>query len=118
MCQVLIHGIVARDQDRQRRSAPPARPPGLDALAAELGRGATLLRHPHARHAWAREGQRACLHANGLALPMGVASARRLAAADQLDADDFAALDAAGRDALECLVAAGHYQLAKPRRRR
>jgi 50S ribosomal protein L16 3-hydroxylase len=96
----------------------PARPPALAAIEAELGKGAQLLRHPHARLAWARDGKRACLHANGLSLPMGVASARRLAAADQLEAADLAALDADARDALESLVAAGHYQLVKPKRRR
>ena len=77
-----------------------------------------VAKYAHARHAWARDGKRACLHANGLSLPMGVASARRLAAADQLEAADLAALDADARDALETLVAAGHYQLVKPKRRR
>lgn len=96
----------------------PARPAKLDAITAGLAQGAQLLRHPHARLAWAREGRRACLHANGLSLPMGLASARRLAAADALGAEDLAALDAEGRDALESLVAAGHYQLVKPKRRR
>ena len=96
----------------------PARPPGLAIIEAELAKGAQLLRHPHARHAWARDDERACLHANGMSLAMGVASARRLAGSDQLAADDLAALDADGRDALESLVAAGHYQLVKPRRRR
>lgn len=96
----------------------PARPPSLATLEAELAKGGQLLRHPHARHAWARDGRRACLHANGLSLPMGVAAARRLAGADTLVADDVAALDTDGREALESLVAAGHYQLAKPRRRR
>ncbi|HEU0152952.1 MAG TPA: cupin domain-containing protein [Arenimonas sp.] len=96
----------------------PARPPRLDAIETELAAGARLLRHPHARHAWARNGKRACLHANGLSLPMGVAAARRLARADALEAADLAALDASGREAVESLVAAGHYQLVKPKRRR
>lgn len=98
--------------------ARPARPPGLAAITAALDEGAMLLRHPHARHAWTRDGRRACLHANGLSLPMGVASARRLAGAERLDAADMAGLDAAGREALVSLVAAGHYQLVKPKRRR
>ena len=96
----------------------PARAPGLVEVAATLARGGRLLRHPHARHAWAREGRRALLHANGLALPVSVAEARRLAAADQLDAGDLAALGASGRQALEALLAAGHYHLAALRRRR
>lgn len=98
--------------------ARPARPPGLAAITAALDEGAMLLRHPHARHAWARDGRRACLHANGLSLPMGVASARCLAGAERLDAATVAGLDAAGREALVSLVAAGHYQLVKPKRRR
>ena len=49
---------------------------------------------------------------------MGVASARALAGAERLDAATVAALDAAGREALVSLVAAGHYQLVKPKRRR
>jgi len=96
----------------------PARPPKLAAIAESLDQGAVLLRHPHARHAWARDGRRACLHANGRSLPMGVASARLLANAERLDAAALAALDAAGRESLETLVAAGHYQLVKPKRRR
>ncbi|WP_231694053.1 cupin domain-containing protein [Arenimonas sp.] len=98
--------------------ARPARPPALAALTSALDEGALLLRHPHARHAWARDGRKACLHANGLSLPMGVASARCLAGAERLDAAAVAGLDAAGREALVSLVAAGHYQLVKPKRRR
>lgn len=98
--------------------ARPARPPALAAITSALDEGALLLRHPHARHAWARDGRKACLHANGLSLPMGVASARALAGAERLDAATVAALDAAGREALVSLVAAGHYQLVKPKRRR
>ncbi|MBW8312841.1 MAG: cupin domain-containing protein [Rhizobium sp.] len=98
--------------------ARPARPPGLAAITAALDEGALLLRHPHARHAWARDGRKAYLHANGLSLPMGVASAKRLASAERLDAAELAGLDAAGREALVSLVAAGHYQLVKPKRRR
>lgn len=98
--------------------ARPARPPALAAITSALDEGALLLRHPHARHAWARDGRKACLHANGLSLPMGVASARALAGAERLDAATVAGLDAAGREALVSLVAAGHYQLVKPKRRR
>lgn len=93
----------------------PARPPRPGAVAASLEAGGLLLRHPHSRMAWAREGRKARLHASGLSFAMGVADARRLAAADQLRADDVAALGAAGREALERLVAAGHYQPTKPR---
>lgn len=98
--------------------ARPARPPNLATVADTLARGGRLLRHPHARHAWVREGERACLHANGLAYLMGLASARRLAGADVLGQADFAALDADGRSALDALLAQGHYHLEKPARRR
>jgi 50S ribosomal protein L16 3-hydroxylase len=95
--------------------ARPARAPTLDAVVASLAKGGQLLRHPHARHAWAREGKRARLHANGQGHAMGVASARLLANADALDAAALATLDADGRAALQALLAQGHYQLSKPR---
>ncbi|WP_146909306.1 cupin domain-containing protein [Arenimonas daejeonensis] len=98
--------------------ASPARAPTLAAVADTLARGGHLHRHPHARHAWAREGKRARLHANGLAYAMGVASARMLAAAEVIDDAAFAALDAEGRNALDALLAQGHYHLQKPARRR
>ena len=98
--------------------APPARAPSLDATAAMLAKGGRLLRHPHARHAWAREGKRARLHANGLGFAMGVASARLLAGADALDAAGLASLDAGGCTALQALLAQGHYHVEKPSRRR
>ena len=98
--------------------ARPARAPSLAVVGDSLSRGGRLHRHPHARHAWAREGRRARLHANGLAYPMGTASARLLAGADVIDQAAFASLDADGRAALESLLAQGHYHLEKPPRRR
>ena len=95
----------------------PPRPPTPAAVETALAGGGELLRHPHARHAWAREGKRARLHANGLAYTMGVVSARAIAAADSLDAAALAALDTDGRAAVHGLVAQGHYHLRKPRRR-
>jgi 50S ribosomal protein L16 3-hydroxylase len=95
----------------------PARAPTLAAAEAALASGGRLLRHPHARHAWAREGKRARLHANGLGFAMGVASARRLAGSDTLAGADLKALDADGRAALQALLAQGHYHLEKPPRR-
>ena len=96
----------------------PARVPDAGAVAKGLDQGGILLRHPHSRVAWARHGRGARLFANGLDLSLGVADARRLAAAERLDAAGLAALGARGREALQTLVAAGHYQLVKPRRRR
>jgi len=98
--------------------AAPSRAPSPATLADALAKGGRLLRHPHARHAWAREGKRARLHANGLGFAMGPGSARLLASADQLDAAALATLDRDGRDALHALVAQGHYHLEKPARRR
>ena len=98
--------------------AAPARVPSLATVADTLAGGGRLHRHPHARHAWAREGKRARLHANGLGYAMGVASAKALAAAEMLDHAAFAALDADGRQALDALLAQGHYHLEKPARRR
>lgn len=95
----------------------PARTPSLQTVDDTLARGGRLLRHPHARHAWAREGKRARLHANGLNFAMGITSARRLAGRDSLASGDLAALDADGRSALQALLAQGHYHLEKPRRR-
>ena len=95
----------------------PARPPTPAAVAKALADGGRLLRHPHARHAWAREGQRARLHAGGLSFAMGVAAAKSLAAAPELDAAAVARLDDDGRAALHALVAQGHYHLQRPRRR-
>ena len=95
----------------------PARPPTPAAVAKALADGGRLLRHPQARHAWAREGRRARLHASGLSFVMGVAAARALAGGDALDAAAVAGLDAEGVAALHALVAQGHYHLQRPRRR-
>lgn len=96
----------------------PARAPDADTLARGLDQGGILLRHPHSRVAWTRHGRGARLFANGLGLSLGIADARRLAAAERLDAAGLAALGTRGREALQTLVAAGHYQLVKPRRKR
>ncbi|HLS83869.1 MAG TPA: cupin domain-containing protein [Arenimonas sp.] len=98
--------------------APPPRPPAFDRVLATLDRGGRLLRHPQARQAWLRQGRRARFFANGQGFGMGIAAARRLAAAEALDAAAVAALDENGREALACLVAQGHYVLRPPPRRR
>ena len=97
--------------------AAPPKPPVAAKIADALAAGGRLLRHPHARYAWARDGRRARLHASGLGFPMGITSAKVLAAAETLDAAAVAALDDDGRAALHALVAQGHYHLDKPRRR-
>ena len=97
--------------------AAPPKPASAAKVAETLTAGGRLLRHPHARVAWAREGRRARLHASGLSFAMGVTSAKALAAAGSLDAAAVAALDDDARAALQALVAQGHYHLDKPRRR-
>nr|WP_246505384.1 cupin domain-containing protein [Coralloluteibacterium stylophorae] len=98
--------------------AAPPRPLRPADIERRLQAGGRLVRHPHARHAWARAGRGGVLYAHGDAFAMGTASARALAAADELDAAALARLDARGRAALEVLAARGHYAIAPARRRR
>lgn len=98
--------------------APAAKAPTLTQIQASLDKGGCLLRHPYARYAWAREGRKARLFANGESWLMSARSAARLAALDRLHAEDLAALDDAGKQALACLLALGHYQRQAPARRR
>lgn len=95
---------------------PPPRAPRAEGLAERLAAGACLLRHPFARFAWARRGRKAVLFAHGEALPMGVASARRLAAAESVDGALAGRLDAAGLAALSTLYRRGYYRLQSRRR--
>ncbi len=90
----------------------------LKVVEKSLADGGLLLRHPFARSAWAKAGKRANLFVTGDTYPMGVASARLLASYDALDEAAFAKLDAAGLEALETLVARGHYQLQRPTKSR
>ena len=98
-------------------SAGP-RAPAWATIQKTLADGGLLLRHPFARTAWSRNGKQAQLFVSGESFAMGLASARQLAGADQLDAAALARLDGAGRAALESLVARGHYQLQRPPRKR
>jgi 50S ribosomal protein L16 3-hydroxylase len=93
--------------------APAPRTPRWDAAVAKLAGGARLLRHPFARSAWsaAPRGRGATLFVDGTAFAMPRDDARRLAAAESLDADAVAALADAGRAALAALLASGHYRL-------
>ena len=80
----------------------------------DLAHGARLLRHPWSRMAWRRvhaKGGDARLYAGGDALPMPVADARRLAAAEVIDGTLYDTLASAGRDAAITLLEAGHYHL-------
>ena len=94
---------------------PAENPPSRTVLEQALAQGRVLLRHPWSRMAWRRRGDGAAgaqLYAGGSAYPMAVDDARRLAAANNLDAAGYAALASAGRDAVVALAAAGHYHLA------
>lgn len=98
--------------------APPPKPPAPAAIAKTLAEGGRLLRHPFARFAWSAAGRGARLYAHGVDYAMNKTSAQRIARSESLDADDFTALDQAGRAAAIDLVARGLYQLDKPRRSR
>ena len=93
-------------------SAPP-KPPTADAIRKTLAEGGVLSRHPFLRSAWSRQGKRALLFADGTAHPMGLASARALAAAPAIDAALFASLDADGQAAAISLTMSGAYALQR-----
>jgi 50S ribosomal protein L16 3-hydroxylase len=81
----------------------------------DLEHGALLQRHPFSRLAWRRNTnartRAATLFCSGLELALPVKDAQRLAAAETLDAEAYAALSDPGRDAAMALHAHGHYQL-------
>jgi 50S ribosomal protein L16 3-hydroxylase len=95
--------------------APDDNPPSREAMERALAEDAALLRHPWSRMAWRRLSRAdggAHLYAGGNTYPMTVEDARRLAAAEAVDGALYAALEPAGRDAVNALLAAGHYHLA------
>ncbi|PKM05784.1 MAG: cupin domain-containing protein, partial [Gammaproteobacteria bacterium HGW-Gammaproteobacteria-7] len=97
---------------------PASKPPSEAALTAALAAGGVLSIHPFARMAWARVGRGARLYAHGLAYPMTVGAARRLASAQTLDAAAVAGLDDRGRSAVLELLARGIYSLVRARQPR
>src|SRR3546814_4216812 len=76
----------------------------------QLEHGQPWLRHPLSRMAWQRQSRGARLFANGESFELPVAHAKRLAAAETLDAAGYARLSEAGRDAAFALYEAGHYR--------
>lgn len=94
-----------------REPAPEGPPSPRIEVERELTHGGRLLRHCHARMAWRRAGKRATLFANGRALELPVRDARAIAAAESLDASAYGRLSAAGREAVNALLEAGHYAL-------
>ncbi len=93
--------------------AAPPKPPTADAVRKTLADGGALARHPFVRSAWSRQGKRALLFVGGAAYPMGVASARVLAAAQTIDAARFAALDADAQATMMELTIGGSYALQR-----
>ena len=83
----------------------------VDDLAQALDDGLVLERYPWTRVAWRRAAKGASLYVAGQSWHMPVKDAKRLAAATQLDAGDWAALSAAGRGCLAELLAEAHYRL-------
>jgi 50S ribosomal protein L16 3-hydroxylase len=99
-------------------AVPPARAIGADALARELAAGATLVRNPWSRLAWSAAERGADLFVAGERHACSRAFAEQLCRGTPLDS---AQLDKAGsreRDLVLELVNAGHYVVARPRRKR
>ncbi|MFT4197158.1 MAG: cupin domain-containing protein [Pseudoxanthomonas sp.] len=88
---------------------PPAQPPSAEQLAAFLLGGGTLERHPMSRTAWRPARRGALLFADGQSWHLPRRDATRLAGAELLDARDWRALSARGREVLRELVAGGHH---------
>ena len=98
--------------------AAPPKPPTADAVRKTLADGGALLRHPFVRSAWTKQGKRAQLFVGGEAFAMGIASARKLAAAQTLDAAQFQSLDADAQACVVALATGGSYALQRPRKGR
>ncbi len=96
----------------------PSRPPNLARIEAVLTGGGRLRRNPFARLAWARAGRSARLYGHGRSYVLPVSAARRLAAAESLDATDLTGFGEPARAALLDLVRRGLYRLtpAGPRK--
>ena len=93
--------------------APGPVPPRIELEYRLDHAGAVLQRHPLSRMAWRRARKGARLYANGEAVALPVADARRIAAAAEIDGSMYASLSEAGRDALFALLETGHYRFAE-----
>ncbi|PJK06601.1 transcriptional regulator [Lysobacteraceae bacterium NML71-0210] len=82
---------------------------GIDIIAS-LASEQPWQRHSYSRMAWRKSGDGALLFANGGAWPASVADAKRIAAAELLDAQLAAQLSPQGQALLQTLADAGHYQ--------
>ena len=90
--------------------AGPHHPAWVEALHA-LADGQTLYRHPFARLAWSRDGQKALLHVSGESYPMDASDASAICRQKQMVSRDFHALGKQAQDALAELYGQGFYQL-------
>jgi 50S ribosomal protein L16 3-hydroxylase len=77
----------------------------------DLQHGARLVRHPYSRMAWRKAGRGARLYVNGQDHDLPARDAKHLANAGSLDGAAYAALSEAGRDLVQDLLQAGHYNL-------
>lgn len=91
---------------------PPTDLPPREQVEAALAHGQVLERFPWSRLAWRRAHRGATLFCSGQDFHLSVADARHLAAAETLDARQYARLGRHGRDAVWALLQAGHYRLA------
>ncbi len=100
--------------------AAPSKPPSAEAVRKALAEGGALLRHPFVRSAWTRQSKRALLFFGGASFAMGIASARKLAAAQSIDGKELSALDADAQAAVVALAIGGSFVVqhsSKGRRR-
>ena len=95
--------------------AAPPKPPSAEAVRKALADGGMLLRHPFVRSAWTQKGKRAQLFVGGESFAMGIASARKLAAAQSINGSDFNALDADAQNAVVALAMGGSFVVQRPR---
>ncbi len=80
----------------------------------DLANGARLLRHPFSRMAWRKahaRGTPARLFVSGASHALSARDAGRIANADAIDGNLYAALSDAGRDTVQALLQDGHYLL-------
>ncbi|MEO8810316.1 MAG: cupin domain-containing protein [Rhodanobacter sp.] len=114
----LLYDWFGRFITRYRAAQSPAaldKPLSAQTLAAKLGAGAQLLRHPWTRLAWSRGGNGCVLYASGQAYPATPALAQQLCEQRELLLDRK--LLTAERQLLLLLVNDGHLLLRKARRR-
>ncbi len=99
-------------------AVPPPRRLDAATFAQRLAAGATVIRNPWSRVAWARSGRGATLFVAGLALPASRAFAVRACTDEAFDAIAVGALAESDRARLLELVNLGHFAMTKPPRRR